>query len=72
MSYDVTALFTSIPVKDALDVVGEILKKDKSWKEKTTLNSGQVLKLLEFCLSTTYFAFRGEFSNNVVARQALL
>ncbi|XP_072046288.1 uncharacterized protein [Amphiura filiformis] len=61
ISYDVSALFTSIPVDSALDVAKDLLEKDTSWKEKTELTADQVIQLLEFCLSTTYFVFRGQF-----------
>ncbi|XP_072025293.1 uncharacterized protein [Amphiura filiformis] len=59
-SYDVTALFTSVPVDGALDIVKELLDKDKSWTKRTYLNEKEIIKLLEFCLTTTYFKFRGQ------------
>ena len=58
-SYDVTALFTSVPVDGALEVIKELLQKDDSWKSRTYLNASQIITLLEFCLTTTYFNFRG-------------
>ena len=33
VSFDVTALFTSIPVNDTLEVIKELLEKDNSWKK---------------------------------------
>ena len=57
ISYDVLALFTSIPVDKALEVVENLLKSQDCWKSKTYLNTDQVLSLLEFCLRTTYFTF---------------
>ena len=62
-SYDVTALFTSVPVDGALEVVKEPLQKDNSQKSRTCLNSSQIIILLEFCLTTTYFMFRGQYTN---------
>ena len=59
-SYDVTALFTSVPVEGAIEVVTDLLKKDTNWKSRTHLNETQVICLLEFCLTTTYFKFRGQ------------
>ena len=57
-SYDVTVLFTSVPVDGALEVIKELLQKDDSWKRRTYLNASQIITLLEFCLTTTYFKFR--------------
>ena len=59
-SYDVTALFTSVPVDGAREVIKELLQKDDSWKSRTYLNASQIITLLEFCLTTTYFKFRGQ------------
>ena len=61
ISYDVSALFTSIPVDSALEAVKIALEEDDSWKEITDLTADQVLQLLDFCLSTTYFVFREQF-----------
>ncbi|XP_072030532.1 uncharacterized protein [Amphiura filiformis] len=36
VSFDVSALFTSIPVDKTLEVVGELLKSDSSWKKGGT------------------------------------
>jgi ABC-type transporter Mla maintaining outer membrane lipid asymmetry ATPase subunit MlaF len=38
VSFDVTALFTSIPVPDAIKAVEEHMKRDKTWTQKTNLN----------------------------------
>ena len=60
ISNDVSALFTSIPVDKALEVVENLIKSQDCWKNKTYLNADQVLSLLGFCLRTTYFTFRGD------------
>ena len=61
VSFDVSALFTSIPVELALKAIENKLSKDNSWKEITELSLQKVLTLLELCLSTTYFVFKGQF-----------
>ena len=66
ISYDVSALFTSIPVDSALEAVKIALEEDDSWKEITDLTADQVLQLLDFCLSTTYSS-ENNFINNVGA-----
>ena len=63
VSFDVSALFTSIPVDKTLEVVGELLKSDTSWKkgEAENLEPEQVLNCLSFCLNTSYCVFRGQY-----------
>ena len=61
ISYDVSVLFTSIHMDSALEAVNIALEEDDSWKEITDLTADQVLQLLDFCLSTTYFVFREQF-----------
>ncbi|XP_072022412.1 uncharacterized protein [Amphiura filiformis] len=63
VSFDVSALFTSIPVDKTLEVVGELLKSDSSWKkgEAENLEPEQVLDCLSFCLYTSYCVFRDTF-----------
>ena len=58
-----SALFTSIPVDKTLEVVGELLRSDTSWKkgEAENLEPEQVLDCLSFCLDTSYCVFRETF-----------
>ena len=58
-------LFTSIPVKEALEVVRELLERDDSWRsgEAENVETEDVIQLLSFCLSTTYFVFREKSTN---------
>ena len=57
VSYDVVALFTSTPVDQSLRIVRERLSKDKTLKKRTLLSVDDIVKLLNFVLSTTYFVF---------------
>ena len=58
VSFDVTALFTSIPINEALSVVREKLTTDNTWKDKTLLQANDILQLLDICLNTTYFVYQ--------------
>lgn len=61
VSYDVTALFTSIPVESAIETTRRHMERDQSWTSRTKLLSEDVIELLEICLTTTYFSFQGSF-----------
>ena len=49
-SYDVSALFTSVPVDPALNIIRYLLEKDHTHKERTVLAVKDIIQLLEFCL----------------------
>ena len=61
VSFDIKSLFTNVPVEEALQVINDRLCKDETLSERTALEPEQVTHLLELCLRTTYFSFRGEF-----------
>ena len=59
--YDVSALFTSVPVHPALGVIKDLLEKDPTLKDRTVLPVKDIILLLEFCLKNTYFSFQEQF-----------
>ena len=59
VSYDVTALFTSVPVDQSLDVIYDRLCADPSLSDRTNMTAAQVRDLLAICLKTTYFLYDG-------------
>ena len=60
-SFDVTALYTSIPVAEAIEVIKGRLEQDTELPRRTTWSPENILRLLEFCLVNTYFLFNGQF-----------
>ena len=64
-SYDVSALFTSVPVDPALGVIKDLLEKDPTLKDRTVLTVNDIILLLEFCLKNTYFSFQDHFYKQV-------
>ena len=60
-SFDVSALFTSVPPDQAVDVARKRLVNDPNLGSRTKLSPDQLCQLLELCLSTTYFIFDGKF-----------
>ena len=59
-SYDVSALFTLVPVDPALNVIKDLLEKDHTIKERTVLAVSDIILLSEFCLKNTYFSFKAK------------
>ena len=61
ISYDISALFTSIPVKSAIQIIKNKLEQDTELRKRTSMSTKNILELLEFCLCNTYFLFWGQF-----------
>ena len=64
-SYDVSALFTSVPIDPTLNIIKDLLDKDTTLKERTVMEVVDIILLLEFCLKNTYFSFQGQFYEQV-------
>ena len=56
-SYDVKALFTSVPVQPSIQIVKNRLQQDNNLPQRTCMSILQITSLLEFCLTHTYFLF---------------
>ena len=61
MSYDVKALFTSVPIPKASTINKQLLEEDLTLHQRTSLSIENILSLLEFCITSTYFSFQGKF-----------
>ena len=64
-SYDVTALFTSVPVDPAINMVQQRLTQDPTLSQRTQMSIPQIVTLLEFCLKNTYFLFQDKYYEQV-------
>ena len=65
MSYDVKALFTSVPIQPSIDIITKLLEKDPSLSKRTNMNIRQIISLLEFCLRGTYFTFQNKYYEQI-------
>ena len=54
-SYHVSALFTSVPIEAAINIIQRRLELDQELHSRTTMKVEHITSLLEFCLKTTYF-----------------
>ena len=61
ISYDVTSLFTSVPIKPALDIIQQRLTKEQDLQKRTSVTIKQIISLPEFCLNSTSFVFQGQY-----------
>ena len=61
--YDVSVLFTSVPVDPALQVIKDLLEKTPNLKERTVLPVEDITLILEFCLKTCAFHFKTSSMN---------
>ena len=63
VSYDVKSLFTSIPVKESIEVCEERLRQDSTLADRTSMDVETIIGLLRFCLTSTSFQY-GENTSN--------
>ena len=64
-SFDVNALFTSVPVQPAIQIAKERLQQDNTLPQRTSISIPQITSLLEFCLTNTYILFQGKYYEQV-------
>ena len=55
VSFDVEALYTNVPIDDALAIIKELLENDETLPDRTPLSPKNILDLLEFLPRTTFF-----------------
>ena len=57
VSFDVVSLFTAIPVNKACEYIRNKLNNDTTLHLRTSLNTDDIISLLEFTLSNNYFVY---------------
>ena len=61
ISYDIKALFTSVPIQPVINIIKNKLENDKDLKLRTSMSIEHITSLLEYCLKSTYFVFKGQY-----------
>ena len=61
MTYDMFALFTSVPIDKALEVIKLKLEEDNTLSWRTPLQPDDIIRLLGLCLNCIYFLFQSEY-----------
>ena len=64
VSFDVKALFTSVPIQPAITIIKKLMEEEQSLQQRTTMSVNNIICLLEFCLKSTYFTHQGQHLNN--------
>ena len=59
VSFDVTALFTQVPVDKSLEIIHGKLLNDTTLARRTNIPADHIRDLLSICLKTTYFLYNG-------------
>ena len=73
VSFNVTSLFTNVPISLTVAVARKWLLHDDTSDERTALEVEGIVTLLKLCLDATYICFRGKhyqqtFVINVMSR----
>ena len=64
-SYDVSALFTSVPIEAAINIIQRRLELDQELHSRTYMKVEHITSLLEFYLKITYFQFQGSLYEQI-------
>ena len=64
ISFDVVSLFTAIPVDRACEHIRNKLSKDDTLGQRSNLSIDDIIKLLRFTLSNSYFNYNNETYTN--------
>ena len=61
VSFDVTSLYTTISIDQALLIIKYLPEHDDKLADMTSLSPREILDILDILLPTTYFKFNGDF-----------
>ena len=61
VSFDVNSLYTTIPIDQALLIIGDLLEHDEKLEDRPLFSPKQILDLLDILLRSTYFTINRDF-----------
>ena len=64
-SYDVKALFISVPLDPAISMIKYKLEQDTQLYQRTSMFIHHIIRLIEFCLKNANFLFQGNYFEQV-------
>ena len=65
ISYDVTALFTSVVIKPVLNIIKQRLADDNELYKKTTMTTSHIIDFMEFCPIVPALYTKGQFYQQI-------
>ncbi|XP_057298092.1 uncharacterized protein LOC130629018 [Hydractinia symbiolongicarpus] len=61
VSFDVTSLYTNVPIKDTLNIIKDLIENNAAFGEKTKIPVPDFLRLVELVLTKTWYLFKKNF-----------
>ena len=61
VSFDVTSLYTNIPIIDTLNIIKDYVNNDDQFTRKTAIPQDKFLDLVHLVLTTTWYTFNSQF-----------
>ena len=61
VSFDVTSLYTNIPIIDTLNIIKDYVNNDDKFTRKTAIPQDNFLDLLHLVLTTTWYTLNSQF-----------
>ena len=65
VSFDVVALYPSIPQNEATAIIKQHLEEDNNLHERTKMTPTEIIELYEICVNNTYFVFNMKLYSQV-------
>ena len=65
VSFDVTALYTNIPIIDMLNIIKDYISNDDQFTRKTAISQDKFFYLVNLNLTTTWYTFNSQFYQQV-------
>ena len=59
--FDVTSLYTNIPIIDTLNIIKDYVNNDDQFTRKTAIPQDKFLDLVHLVLTTTWYTFNSQF-----------
>ena len=69
VSFDVTSLYTNIPIIDTLNIIKDYVHSDDQFARKTAIPQDKFLDLVNLVLTTTWYTFNSQFYQQLMALQ---
>ena len=60
-SFDVTTLYTNIPIIDTLNIIKDYVNNNEQFTRKTAIPQDKLLDLVHLVLTTTWYTFKSQF-----------